>query len=480
LWRLPEGTELESYPWHNTPTAFAVTPDLRLAAVSVEHIRVIELKGGRELWNQKSAARTLAFSPDGKLLASAGEEDILLWDVATGEEVDRLVGHKRGVNSLVFWPDAKKLASASSDRTIRIWDLSTRTCVDTLRGHRKQAGPVGLMPDHQTLISGCRDGAVCLWDTSVNHPRQPRIDIPDADAWAFEAGSKSVVTFNRRGRVTRWKGANFELPEPLLETGPKTNKGFAWCFSSDGRRLALGSVEGLVEVWDVPRRALWQRLTNSIGHVRAVKFFAGGNRLLTLSVNDRIFDDWDLTTGSKVQSWQAPPENIHFALSPDERHCVIMGDAGDVILRDLTGKITTKLNLDIRKSKDGNYSPDGRLVAVPSALGFVRIWDAATWKVEKTLGGFFSSVFGAAFLPDGSRLAVVAGDREAMRLYDTSTWLETLTLEAEADALWPTMISPDGNVIGAGTLGGGRLQLWRAPSWEEIAAAEAKEKNKKP
>jgi WD40 repeat protein len=181
-------------------------------------------------------------------------------------------------------------------------------------------------------------------------------------------------------------------------------------------------------------------------------------------VKDRIFDDWDLTTGSKVQSWQAPPENIHYALSPDERHCVIMGNAGDVILRDLTDKITAKLNIDIRKSKDGNYSPDGRLVAVPSALGFARIWDAATWKRERTLGGFFSGVWGTVFLPDGSRLAVTAGNQEALRLYDTSTWLETLTLEAGEGSLWPTMISPDGNVIGAGTLGGGRLQLWRAPS----------------
>jgi WD40 repeat protein len=220
---------------------------------------------------------------------------------------------------------------------------------------------------------------------------------------------------------------------------------------------------------------LWQRLTNANGHVRAVKFFAGGNRLLTLSVKDGIIDDWDLTTASKVQSWPAPPENLHHALSPDERHCVLMGNAGDVLLRDLTDKITSKLNLDIRKSKDGKYSPDGRLVAVPSSLGFARIWDAATWKQVKTLGGFFSGVWGTAFLPDGTRLAVAAGDREAMRLYDTSNWVDTLTLEGEGGALWPTMISPDGNVIGAGTLMGRRLQLWRAPSWEEIATAEAKE-----
>jgi WD40 repeat protein len=481
LWGLPEGIEGPRYPLPESPAGFAVTPDLRLAAVSVKTIiHVIELKEGRELWN-KGGAGTLAFSPDSKLLAGGDGEDILVWDAATGQEVGRLLGHKAGVNSLVFWPDGKKLASGSSDRTIRIWDIPTRTCVDTLRGHRKQVGQVALMPDHQTLVSGCRDGSVCLWDTCVTHPRRPRIDIQDsALAWAFEADSKSVVTFNRHGRVTRWKGANFELPEPLLETGAITNRsGFKWCFSRDGRRLALGSVEGVVEAWDIPRRALWRRFTNSTGLVRAVKFFAEGNRLLTLSVNNHIFDDWDLTTASKVQSWDAPPDILHFALSPDERHCVTMGYAGDVVLRDFTDKTTTKLNLDIRKSHDGNYSPDGRLVAVPSSLGFARIWDAATWKEVKTLGGFFSSVWGAAFLPDGSRLAVVAGDREAMRLYDTSTWLETLTLEGEGGALWPTMISPDGNVIGAMS-GGGRLQLWRAPSWGEIKEAEAKAEIKQP
>ncbi|HEY6565411.1 MAG TPA: hypothetical protein VIY86_12995, partial [Pirellulaceae bacterium] len=194
LWRLPAGTELRSYPLGGS--GFAVTPDLRLAAVSG---RVVELKDGQELWNRTGDARPLAFSPDGKLLAGADGDDILLWDAATGQEVDRLVGHQSGVNSLVFWPDGKKLASGSSDRTIRIWDIPTRTCVDTLRGHRKQVGQVALMPDHQTLVSGCQDGSVCLWDTSVNHPRRPRIEIPDkVRAWAFEADSKSVVTFNSR------------------------------------------------------------------------------------------------------------------------------------------------------------------------------------------------------------------------------------------------------------------------------------------
>jgi hypothetical protein len=79
LWRLPEGTELRSYPLPDSPAGFAVTPDLRLAAVSVQGIRVVELKDGQELWNREGYAGALALSPDGKLLASGGYgDDILL------------------------------------------------------------------------------------------------------------------------------------------------------------------------------------------------------------------------------------------------------------------------------------------------------------------------------------------------------------------------------------------------------------------
>jgi WD40 repeat protein len=115
------------------------------------------------------------------------------------------------------------------------------------------------------------------------------------------------------------------------------------------------------------------------------------------------------------------------------------------------------------------------MVAVPSSLGLVRVWDTTTWKEVKTIGGFFDNAYGAAYFSDGRRLAAASGDREAIKLYDTATWQDVLTLDGEGGGLWPTTISPDDDVIGATAVAMGRLQLWRAPSWAEIAAAEARE-----
>ena len=91
----------------------------------------------------KQYLTALAFSPDGKTLASAagyGESDIRLWDVATGKEIGRLEGHKAWVGSLVFWPDGKKLASSSADQTIRTWDVCQSK--ESGRAARSSAGSV--------------------------------------------------------------------------------------------------------------------------------------------------------------------------------------------------------------------------------------------------------------------------------------------------------------------------------------------------
>ena len=246
LWELPAGTKLASYPCEQASnldpaTGFAATSDLHLAAYGARtgQLRVIDLRTGKELWHAQASKQfitALAFSPDGKTLASAagfGESDIRLWDVASGKEIGRLEGHQSWVGALVFWPDGMKLASASADQTIRTWDLASRKCLDVLRGHRLEVWRLALLPDQRTLISGSKDGAVCAWDASVTHPRRERITWPGKISdWRFEPDGRAIVTLDHEGKVRRWSGPEFQQPEPLLDLG---NDQGNTCFSADGR-----------------------------------------------------------------------------------------------------------------------------------------------------------------------------------------------------------------------------------------------------
>src|SRR4051794_1119524 len=118
-------------------------------------------------WNSTGLISCLAFSPDGKTLASVsgygGDKDIRLWDVTTGKELPRLKGHTHEVWSVAYSPDGKTLASASRDRTVKLWNMPTGKERATLKGHTDWVTSVAFSPDGKTLAStGTKE--LKLWD----------------------------------------------------------------------------------------------------------------------------------------------------------------------------------------------------------------------------------------------------------------------------------------------------------------------------
>ncbi|MBD2205099.1 WD40 repeat domain-containing protein, partial [Calothrix sp. FACHB-168] len=115
---------------------------------------------------------TVAFSPDGKLLAT-GEEDgrVRLWNAITGKELLTLIGHDSSVNSVAWSGDNLTLASGSRDNTVKLWDVQTGDCRLTLAGHDSSVNSVAWSGDNLTLASGSRDNTVKLWDVQTGDCR---------------------------------------------------------------------------------------------------------------------------------------------------------------------------------------------------------------------------------------------------------------------------------------------------------------------
>ena len=109
--------------------------------------------------------KSVAFSPDGKMLASGGGDNVIhLWDIGTGKRKMTLTGHTHWVFSLAFSPDGKTLASGSVDSDIRLWDPHTGAHKKTLAGHGNWVRSIAFSSDGKTLVSGSDDGSVLLWE----------------------------------------------------------------------------------------------------------------------------------------------------------------------------------------------------------------------------------------------------------------------------------------------------------------------------
>ncbi len=253
------------------------------------------LHPSHQLTGHTDEVYAVAFSPDGKLLATASNDrSVRLWEVASRQPLgEPLTGHTDEVYGVVFSPDGKLLATASNDRSVRLWEVASRHPLgEPLTGHTDAVTNVVFSPDGRLLVTASGDRSVRLWEVARRHPLgEPLTGHTDeVGGVAFSPDGKLLATASLDHTVRLWEVASRQpLGEPL--TG-HTNPVRSVAFSPDGKLLATTSGDRSVRLWEVAsRQPLGEPLTGHTGEVYGVAFSPDGKLLATAS-GDRTARLW--------------------------------------------------------------------------------------------------------------------------------------------------------------------------------------------
>ncbi|MFL5804092.1 MAG: WD40 repeat domain-containing protein [Roseiflexaceae bacterium] len=277
--------------------SIAFGPDGRLLASAAEDgaVRIWSTADGalvNTLIGHIDVVGAVAFAPNGKLLASASDDKtIRLWDVATGQLVRVLQGHTAPVWALAFAPDGATLASGSNDRTVRLWNVADGTLLHTLEGHSVGVWSVAFAPDGHTLASAASDNPafketeVRLWNvadgtpagTLAGHTRGV-LCVAFAPDGTLASGSvdQQIIVWDLAGR------------RPARTLTGHTDNVYAVAFTPESRMLASGSLDNTVRLWNAADGALLQTLTGHGGRVWSVAFAPDGRTLASASADGTV------------------------------------------------------------------------------------------------------------------------------------------------------------------------------------------------
>jgi hypothetical protein len=189
---------------------------------------------------------SVAFSPDGRIIASGSRDNsIRLWSVEGEREGRKLMGHNGRVTNIAFSPDGSLLASCSGDKTVRLWDISKEKQLRRMEGHTRLVTSVAFNPDGTLLASGCEDHTVRLWETS--------------------SGRETMRLERHKDHVR------------------------SVAFSPDGSIVASAGDDKIVYLWDVASGHMVRRLDHHTSGVECVAFSPDGSILASGSHDKTIW-----------------------------------------------------------------------------------------------------------------------------------------------------------------------------------------------
>jgi WD40 repeat protein len=445
----------------------------------------------------------MAFSPDGKRLASGSEDNTAkVWDFESGKTLLKLGGHEDPVFCLSFSPDGKTLATGAGNK-VRIWELEHGEILRVLEGHTENFDHLIFSSDGKKLAAVNEGNMLTIWDIETGKSKL-MLEGPteDVSSMAFSPDNKMLAA--GVGNVTKiW---DLESAKTVMTLEGHTNNICSVAFSLDCKRLATGDEGKKIIIWDLNNQKKLLNLKGhpfwinsiflpevgndkitSVGLRNMAKNFDldSGTALIALKVPSELFnrvafshdgkrvaatadlmdDEWDISNvydySIKVWDLERGNGNTKFygvvssvdcaAISPNGKRIAITSSDTRVNILDLeSGKFIMTLEGHSHRVNCVSYSLDGQRLATGSFDNSVKIWDMVTGKLLMTLPGHSNYLESVTFSPDGKMLATGSSD-ETVKIWDLGKGLALSTLKGHSSGISSVAFSPDGERLATGS-----------------------------
>jgi WD40 repeat protein len=436
---------------------------------SGQEVRSISGHQGRSVWS-------LAFSPDGKTLVSVGGGQAQVWDAAEGRELRRLGKANSHLSHAIFSPDGKRLVITEMC-SLRLWATDTWLEGDRLWHKEVGGGAVTFSEDGRLLASGDGMGDIVVWDLPARGSRRFSGGPPCVGGVALSPDGRVLAAAGTGGTVVAWEVETGTLLFRLQgeARGPAVN---SVAFSPDGKTLAAAGQGTGVRLLEADTRRELSRFGEPDQDFRVVAFAPDGKALA--SCVGSAVRVWDLATGEEVlppAGPRGPVEAVAFA--PDGK-CLAYAAAGDVLLLQVgtlkeVVRCTPREILPVRHLA---FAPDGKTLTAAIRGGRVRFWDAASGKQTRAWVAHLPPPF------EGYEVGLAAPDAQTVltwtvegkadhvvRVRDRRTDRELLQLTARGGGdPEEVAVSPDGRVLALAAREG-PIRLFRLDTARALAGA---------